>query len=118
MVDGRPRSAHVLAMEPTTLYVWASDVARVAPDFLAVIDFDRLAELGKIRAPTLVICAKDDFLTPSYLSQELAHGITGAKLVLLEQGAHAVSQTDPEPFDQAVLEFLGSTLHQAKEPAV
>ena len=26
---------------PTTLYVWASDVARVAPDFLAVVDFDR-----------------------------------------------------------------------------
>ncbi|HLL04162.1 MAG TPA: alpha/beta fold hydrolase [Myxococcaceae bacterium] len=95
-----------------------SSVSIVASRCQAVIDFDRLAELGKIRAPTLVICAKDDFLTPSYLSQELAHGITGAKLVLLEQGAHAVSQTDPEPFDQAVLEFLGSTLHQAKEPAV
>ena len=27
--------------EATTLYVWASDQARVAPDFLAVIDFDR-----------------------------------------------------------------------------
>ena len=29
------------AKEPTTLYVWASDQARVAPDFLVVIDFDR-----------------------------------------------------------------------------
>ena len=27
--------------EATTLYVWASDAAHVAPDFLAVIDFDR-----------------------------------------------------------------------------
>jgi selenium-binding protein 1 len=27
--------------EATTLYIWASDQARVAPDFLAVIDFDR-----------------------------------------------------------------------------
>jgi hypothetical protein len=27
--------------EATTLYVWASDQAKVAPDFLAVIDFDR-----------------------------------------------------------------------------
>jgi len=27
--------------EATTLYVWASDQARIAPDFLAVIDFDR-----------------------------------------------------------------------------
>jgi selenium-binding protein 1 len=29
------------AQEATTLYVWASDEAHVAPDFLAVIDFDR-----------------------------------------------------------------------------
>ena len=31
------------AKEATTLYVWASDQAGVAPDFLAVIDFDRLS---------------------------------------------------------------------------
>ena len=29
------------AKEATTLYIWASDQAHVAPDFLAVIDFDR-----------------------------------------------------------------------------
>ena len=29
------------AKEATTLYIWASDQAGVAPDFLAVIDFDR-----------------------------------------------------------------------------
>jgi aminoacrylate hydrolase len=80
----------------------------VASRCQAVIDFDRLAELGRIHAPTLVICAKDDFLTPSYLSEEMARSIPGAKLVLLEQGAHAASQTAPEPFDRAVLEFLGS----------
>ena len=38
---GIPHSDHGNGKEPTTLYVWASDVARVAPDFLAVIDFDR-----------------------------------------------------------------------------
>ncbi len=35
--------------EATTLYVWASDQARVAPDFLAVIDFDRKSRnYGKV----------------------------------------------------------------------
>ena len=35
--------------EATTLYVWASDQAHVAPDFLAVIDFDRKsATYGKV----------------------------------------------------------------------
>ncbi|MEJ7813239.1 MAG: selenium-binding protein SBP56-related protein [Gemmatimonadaceae bacterium] len=38
---GDPHGRHGNGKEPTTLYVWASDVARVAPDFLAVIDFDR-----------------------------------------------------------------------------
>jgi selenium-binding protein 1 len=33
-----PHAGHTA--EATTLYVWASDQARVAPDFLAVIDFD------------------------------------------------------------------------------
>jgi selenium-binding protein 1 len=37
--DNDPHAAH--GKEATTLYVWASDQARVAPDFLAVIDFDR-----------------------------------------------------------------------------
>jgi selenium-binding protein 1 len=32
---------HGHGREATTLYVWASDQAHVAPDFLAVIDFDR-----------------------------------------------------------------------------
>lgn len=31
---------HSAMAEPTTLYVWASDEAHVAPDFLVVIDFD------------------------------------------------------------------------------
>ena len=36
-------------MAPTTLYVWASDQARTAADFLAVIDFDQKSKTyGKI----------------------------------------------------------------------
>jgi selenium-binding protein 1 len=35
---------HGRGREAKTLYVWASDVAGVAPDFLAVIDFDRHSE--------------------------------------------------------------------------
>ena len=37
------------AKEATTLYIWASDQARVASDFLAVIDFDRKSpDYGKV----------------------------------------------------------------------
>lgn len=72
----------------------------------AVIDFDRTRDLGKIRAPTLVICARDDFLTPFYYSEELTRRINGAKLVGIERGGHCASQVDPAAFDRPVLEFL------------
>jgi selenium-binding protein 1 len=40
---------HADSREATTLYVWASDQAHVAPDFLAVIDFDRHSpDYGKV----------------------------------------------------------------------
>jgi len=40
---------HADSREAKTLYVWAGDKARVAPDFLAVIDFDpRSPDYGKV----------------------------------------------------------------------
>ena len=72
----------------------------------AVLDFDREAELGRIRAPTLVFCAKDDFLTPYYFSERLAALIPGAELRTIPRGGHACSQTMPEAFNAAILSFL------------
>ena len=40
----------------------------VASRIDAIVDFDRTADLPKIRTPTLVICAKDDILTPPYFA--------------------------------------------------
>ncbi|HEY7247872.1 MAG TPA: pyrimidine utilization protein D [Xanthobacteraceae bacterium] len=79
----------------------------VASRIDAIVNFDRTAELGSIRTPTLVICAKDDFLTPPYFSQELARLIPGAELLLLERGGHCASETDLRAFNQAVLSFIG-----------
>lgn len=72
----------------------------------AVMNFDRVAELGQISCDTLVICARDDFLTPSYFSVDLAKRVPHARLKLLPRGGHCVSQTLPDEFNQAVLPFL------------
>lgn len=72
----------------------------------AILAFDRAAQLKQIRTPTLVICAKDDNLTPAYFSEELAKSIPDAELVLLERGGHACSQTVPQEFNDAVISFL------------
>jgi aminoacrylate hydrolase len=79
----------------------------VASRIDAIVAFDRTAQLERVQAPTLVLCAKDDFITPAYFSEELAQKIPGAKLVLLPEGGHCASETALGPFNQALLAFLG-----------
>jgi aminoacrylate hydrolase len=72
----------------------------------AIIRFDRRARLGAITAPTLVIVAQDDMVTPLYLSEELAAKIPNARLTVLRYGGHFVPVVEPAPFNEAVGAFL------------
>ena len=56
--------------------------------------------------PTLVICARDDLLTPPYFSRELARLIPGAELVELQRGGHCASETNTNEFNDVVLGFI------------
>jgi aminoacrylate hydrolase len=78
----------------------------VASRIDAIVDFDRTADLGKITTPTLVLCARDDRLTPAYFSEELAAKIPGARLTITLKGGHAHSQTMPDEFNRIVTEYL------------
>jgi aminoacrylate hydrolase len=80
----------------------------VASRIDAIVAFDRSAELARISTPTLVLVAKDDFLTPPYFSQELAKRIPGAKLQILEKGGHCSSETALAEFNRAVLDFVAT----------
>ena len=83
-----------------------SPVEVVASRIDAIVAFDRTADLAGIKTPTLVLCAKDDLVTPAYFSEELAQKIPGAALVVLPKGGHCASETMVEAFNTAVLEFL------------
>jgi len=82
----------------------AADI--VASRIDAIVDFDRTHSLGGIKIPTMVICAKDDILTPPYFSRALARSISGAELVVLDRGGHCASETNTRAFDEAVLGFI------------
>jgi aminoacrylate hydrolase len=89
-----------------------------APDIVAsrmdaIVAFDRTAQLGRIRRPTLVIGAVDDVVTPSYFSEELARRIPGAELKLFPRGGHCFTQVLARDFNLAVLPFL--TAHTPEE---
>jgi aminoacrylate hydrolase len=72
----------------------------------AILAFDRTAQLRQITTPTLVICARDDHVTPPYFSEALARAIPGAALVLLDHGGHAASRIAAPQWNRAVLDFL------------
>ncbi len=72
----------------------------------AILEHDTLSRLHHVRAPTLVLAAAEDVLTPIYLSREIAAAIDGARLVVLPRGNHAVQIEDPTLFNDAVLQFL------------
>ena len=49
---------------------------------------------------------RNDHLTPAYFSEEISQKISGAKLIVMDDGGHAASQTLPEEFNKHVLAFL------------
>lgn len=71
-----------------------------------IVAFDRRKTAKSIANPTLIICAKDDILTPPHLSEELASLIPHAQLKLLDYGGHACSQVVADEFTASVLPFL------------
>jgi aminoacrylate hydrolase len=78
----------------------------VASRIDGILAFDRTADLARIKTPTLVLCARDDILTPLYFSRDLARAIPGAELVELAYGGHCASETNTEEFNKAVLNFI------------
>jgi len=72
----------------------------------AIMAHDATASLPLIKAPTLVICAEDDILTPPYQSRLLASAIPGAELKIVPQGGHSFSETETALFNQITLGFM------------
>ena len=56
---------------------------------------DSRPHLGAIRCPTLVIAARHDQLMPVEILEELARGIPGARLAIVEESGHMASMEQP-----------------------
>jgi pimeloyl-ACP methyl ester carboxylesterase len=72
----------------------------------AICAFDTSARLREIRCPTLVIAGREDILFPIEFARQLADGIPGAELVVLEHTAHLLVIESPDAVTAAMLEFL------------
>ena len=72
----------------------------------AIMAFDRRDRMGDIKAPTMVVVARDDTVTPIHMSEELAEGVPNAELAVLERGGHFVPVILPDDYNAAVGKFL------------
>jgi pimeloyl-ACP methyl ester carboxylesterase len=80
----------------------------VAGQTAAVRAHDTLDRLGQIAAPTLVLVGAQDILTPVFYAEELAKGIPGATLKVLDPGGHSVLFEYADAANAALLAFLSA----------
>jgi aminoacrylate hydrolase len=72
----------------------------------AVTRHDLRDRVGEIAAETLIVCARDDGITPLPLSQELAARIPGARIEVLATGSHLAPACVPDDWAAPVAVFL------------
>lgn len=69
--------------------------------------FDVRARLAEITAPTLVIGARHDWVTPHPESEQIAAGIPNSTLVMFEKSGHMPFVEEQDRFTTVVRDFLG-----------
>lgn len=67
---------------------------------------DSRPTLAEIKCPTLVICGRDDVITPPELAEEMASGIKHAKLRIIEQCGHLSTLDQPEEVSRLLVGWI------------
>lgn len=81
-------------------------------------DWTVMDRLGEISAPTLVIAGRDDFIYPPEHQAEVAAGIPGARLRIIEQAGHNPHSEQTEETLRSVSSFLPSQTAPSEDPLV
>jgi pimeloyl-ACP methyl ester carboxylesterase len=72
----------------------------------AVMGYNTLGGLHRIKAPTMVLTGTEDNIIPPKYSEQIASLIPNAKLVKVEGGSHALNIEMRSRFNKEVLDFL------------
>lgn len=67
-----------------------------------------LDRLGEITAPTLILAGREDFVFPPECQRELAAGIPGAQLVIIDDAGHNPQDEKPAETIAVLRSFLGA----------
>ena len=72
----------------------------------AILGFDILADLPKIKAPALVVAGDKDLFVPVSVSEAMREAIPGARFYMAKDGGHVQHWEQLEKYNQVTLDFL------------
>ena len=70
--------------------------------------YETCSILNKIAVPTLIICGKEDRITPLNQSEFLYRNITNAKIKIIQNAGHVSNLEQPEVFNNFLKDFINS----------
>ena len=85
-------------------------------DFGACDAYDVLDRLKDIEVPTLVICGREDKLTPLKYSRHLAEVIPDARIEVIDSAGHMAMLERPVEVQRAVKAFMDSVFESGTSP--
>jgi pimeloyl-ACP methyl ester carboxylesterase len=88
--------------------ILATPVKVLRDDFQACDAFDIREHLSDIASPTLVLCGRQDRMTPLEYSIDLRDSISGATMTIVNGAGHMVMLERPKAVQEAVTYFLNS----------
>jgi pimeloyl-ACP methyl ester carboxylesterase len=86
-------------------------------DFIACEQFDISGQLGEIRVPTLIMCGREDKMTPLKYSESLRDSIAGAQLQVVNDSGHMVMAEQPVLVAEELAQFVETLAPRLKRPA-
>lgn len=72
----------------------------------ALADLDLRAELASVKAPTVVVSARDDLAIPAMHAKAIADTVPGARFVVVENAAHIAVVEQPEQLSQIIIDHF------------
>lgn len=102
------KESRAIFTEPLKKSMATANVEALYNDLAACDKMDLTQDVQKIKLPVLIVCGTQDKMTPPGLSEQIAAGISDARLCLIEGAGHMVMMEKAQEFNEALNSFVQS----------
>jgi pimeloyl-ACP methyl ester carboxylesterase len=100
-------SREPLSYRPTAARLYLQmGLRRYVATVRKMLEDDPLADVGSLRAPSLVVSGEWDGIIPGAIARALAEALPNGQFATLPRAAHVAPSHRPEAFTRAMLQFL------------